>query len=745
MAQLLVVHDCSAAAALGAAAFTRVVRKSGHDVEVWFDPGITGRTAKFWDEGIRSLLDRATADTALVLFGITFYDRDPRLCLAQIDQLRGAYHSLSIWTHRFPDGYRACGLEVQIPPDDLIYNDPSHPVLGRVGRHLDGYDKQLLTASLLAARAMPAKGFIEEDDLAARVDRGLAADPHATWDLLVAGGANDIAAVHATDAEDSAQLLRVDQAYQTETNTIQVTIPKSASHRLAPAITEHARQSGIPNGAVYVCWVRNDDSDVHERFVLKRFDESHTFPSLRWLIENRYEHAVPEPLRGRHFGPQDVVYFSMPDGATRASLTYDVAELTGELAQQHTGGRLLTAALTRDVAAVGDAILRSIDMTGAYTTGASPTIRIDEESIYVLLHRSSRTNRRRATLTVPIAAHGPNAVAFLFRENGYNLQKLERALEGALIGLRRRSLTWMQPEGHGEADSYLPTRVRLDVRPQADAAERNASFAAKVRKALDADRMTTIKKSMGEVQEDSVIGRVLAKAHLDKLVCYNETETIGPSVAHALALLSTATVAAGGLTGRERQLPGMHRSNVLDLFAGSGIANRILSAEKHSVTSVDKFVPGSAVGLRTGSDGLWLRADARDVLDESNPILDQRFDLIGLDPPHAELMDVLFSGRTRQSLVSACAGKSDLLVLYQGHTTQSGRLALLEAGLQGAGFPNVAVLQIEEELVVLAATKALNGHFDHFVAQVTAELNVVIGRWQLAPMTVLRLAPSRPT
>ncbi|MGG5259076.1 hypothetical protein [Phycicoccus avicenniae] len=712
------------------------MNRSGHECEVWFDPVTTGRTAKFWTVGVEALLARESAeDLHLVLFGLTFNDRNTASCLSALRSLEDLYASVTVWTHRYPDGYGQGGLTIRIPPDDLIYNDPSHPLLSRLGRHLDGHDKVLLTSALLAAKAIPASSFPEEDELALRVAKSLDHDVDQTWEALTSGRADSLPTIDRAENDAVlASLINVDKAYQKSTNTVEATIGKDGSNQVAHALTAYARLNAVPPGAVLICWVRNADSGVHDRVILKRHDEDHAFPSLRWLVENRFGQQVPRPLRGRHFGPQDVLYFSVPEDESRASLAYDLEKVAIELARSESGGRHLTAALTRDVASVGNEILQSIDLTGTYTTPDQPLIRIDEASIYVLLHRSSRTNSRRATLTVPIEAKGADAVAFLFRENGYNLLKIERALEGALTGLRMRGLTWLQPQGATAIDTHLPKRVRLDVRPT-PGAEGSGRFAERVRRGLDRDRMSTIDKSQGDVADDSVIGRVLVKAELNKLVCYNETETIGPSVAHALALLSTATVAGEWVRRGARQGDRGSRMRVLDLFSGSGIANRLLTQEGHTVTSVDKFVPASAVGLDSGRDGLWLKADARDVLNETNPILDQRFDLIGLDPPHAELMDVLFSGTTR-SLVSACAKRSDLLVLYQGHSTQSGRLALLRAGLQNAGFPNVAVLQVEEELIVLAATRRLIGDFIRFVETVMEELRVIINRWGFDRMVV---------
>lgn len=741
MTEYLLVHDCSTAAVLGAAVFCRIAQASGAEVQVWFDPAITGRTGKFWTDGVSNLLCRDDRQRlTLVLFGITFNDRDPGACLSAIERFEAEYSSVAIWTHRFPDGYRKAGLDVRIPPDDLIYNDPNDETLRIMGRFLDGYDKQLLTTSLIAARAVPGDGLPDEQSLARKIAKGLDTHPQAIWQHLTNGSTSEIPEVVWEESVQSlAGLFRLDRAYEKATKVVELSLAKEHARNAADALAAFAAVNALPKGAVMVCWILNEESDA-ERLLLTRNDNDHEYPALRWLIEQRYASYIPEVLRNGHFGPQDVVYFSIPQGATRAELSYSIDSLATKLAAHESGGRFLTAALTRDIARVGNELLKSIDLTGKYTAASQPDIRIAEETIYVLLHRSSRTGRRQATLTVPIEARGAAAVAFLYRENGYNLQKLERALEGSLVALRMRSLTWMQPKGLREANVHLPARVRLDIRPLKGRGDSDARFAQAVQAALGVGGMSTIDMRQGNVADDSIIGNVLNRARLKKLVCYNESETIGPSVAHALVLLSTASVAGEWISRGRRADNAGHRMTVLDLFSGSGIANRLLTEEKHSVTSVDRYVPAGAVGLEFGTDGLWLKADARDVLDADNPILSQRFDVIGLDPPHAELLDALFASQGQNSLVRACANRSSLLVLYQGHSTQAGRLPLLMAGLQASGYPYASILQIEEELVIVAATKGLSGSFSDFVTTVIDELRVLISRWGLTGMSVMEFA-----
>lgn len=724
----LIVHDCRAAGVLGAAVLTRLMQRNGYAVEVWYDKHLTGRTAKFWTEGIAHLLQVPRSDTDLVLFGITFHDLDPKACMRQLALLRRCFRTVDIWTHRYPDGYRKHNLAVYIPPDDLIYNDPANHKLAKIGLHLDGYDKHLLATSLVASKAVPPASFPEADELFQTVARSLDANLDATWKALVEG--TFTGGVQGEEISQSA--LKVLQSPAEARNVAEVEISKENSRYIVPILDEFCKQAeNVDNSTVVVCWIAD------ERVAIYRQDRTLTRPALRWLMEHRFREMVPDELKDRHFGGQDFVQFSLPASGeiAKPSLRDPMMMLATKLSCEESGGRNLTAALTRDVAWVGNEILRGIDLAGSYTSGKVPKIQIKEDQIYVLVHRSSRTGALRATLTVPIEVTGSEATAFLFRDNGYNLLKAEHAVEGALIGLNLRRLTWLHPKDPETLNTYLPNRVRLDVRPKLLPRQTSKTF-AQATVSLLAQGVTALDKARGGVHDDSVIGRFLANRNLDKLVCYNETETIGPSVAHALVLLAAAKCrpklrVAEGQNGTD--------SGVLDLFSGSGVANRLLTENNIPITSVDWYVSAQDVGLQSGRGGLWLRADARQVLDAEAPILEQRFSVIAMDPPHAELMDLLFSTKGKRSLAAACAERSHVLVLYQGHSTQAGRLGLLESGLLGAGWPLMTVIHVEEELIVVAAHSAEEVHFDTFVSDIMREVQHAIETEGLGVLTVRRL------
>lgn len=723
----LIVHDCRAAGALGAAVLVRALRSSGAQVDWWFDPQRTGRTAKFWAEGVTHLLERPGAgDQHLVLFGITFNDRDPLGCRDSIRALKAAYGKLSIWTHRYPDGYRRSRLAFHISPDDLIYNPPDDVDFSDIGRHLGTYEKRLLTASLLANKTVPASGFPDEYIFSREVAESLEDDPYLTWSALVEGSYVSAGNERTPDSSPGHNsLLHIDQDFDAVENVAEVSIAHEHSKLVAPLLHNFVDSHNLPSSSIVLCWVGD------YRLVLFRHDEGHELPSLRWLVENRFKTNVPSQLRGKHYGPQDTLYYSLPDGVSKAQIRAESLALAKRLAKAQNGGRFLSAALTRDVARVGNDILQGVDLSGRYTNESEPAIQIAEDTIYVLLHRSSRTNQRRATLTVPILASTAAATAFLFRQNGYNLFKVERALEGAVMGLSAtRRLTWLHPV-RGASDVQLPSRLRIDVRPQTPANTSEGSFAAQVHSELEQRKISTMDSALASVSTESTIGRFLRHLGMTKLVCYNETETIGPSVAHSLVLLAAAK-ASRSLNRRERRAP----VTVLDLFAGSGAANRLLSDNNIRVTSVDKYVSASTVGVDLAPDALWLRADVHDILRADSPMLEGDFDAIGLDPPHAELMDLLFAEHPQQSLTYACAKRSPLLVLYQGHTTQSGRLSLLEASLRASGWPLVSFVQVDEEIVVVAGTETMQERFGQLMGAIVSEVGNMIAAENLGEMSV---------
>ncbi|OXR47118.1 hypothetical protein B7C42_00240 [Nocardia cerradoensis] len=703
----LIIHDGRLPGGLGATVLGRLMSRSGQPLREVRALNREQNAFSFWTEGVEHLLSLPNVEnTKLILFDITYYDVDPNFCNDALDRLDVRFGELEVWSNRWPGGYVHSNRHVKIPPDDIVYTD--------LGRYLNMDEKQLLRFALTAAETIPTAALSDDVRRAGALAMWIETDPPTRWrQLLETDKLGDVLAQseELEVAPSRSREATVHDDSLAEQGFIDIEITPQAARSELPVIDALCRERNVPPSAVILAWLGR------ERVLLIRRDTSFSYPALRWQIENRHADLVPDAYRGRHYGPQDAVYYRI-DSTTheRSQLRPQFRNLASRLAVTQSGGRYLPAGLARVIAQIANSVLQSTDLTGAYT-GAPPAIEVAAQDLYVLLHQSSRTGKWRQTLTIPIHVRDAGATAFLYRDNGYNLQKAERLMEGALIGLAQRQLEWL-------GDTRQPVRLRIDVRHEMRESRRE--FTREVQSALQQPRMSPIPADVRYVSSDSLIGRFLKMCDMHKLVCYDESETIGPSVAHALTLLATARTVQGGKAG----------ARVLDLFSGSGVANRLLSRFGHQVTSVDKYVSAASVEVNAEhGDGLWLRADARRVLDEKEPIIEQAFDVIGLDPPHAELLELLFGGSERASLVELCATRANTMVMYQGHSTQLGRLRLVYEGLVAAGWVHVRILQVEEEIIVVAGTSAMT-EFNDFYARVIASLKSIVEENKLGGLDI---------
>ncbi|WP_433521617.1 hypothetical protein ACQPZ2_30505 [Nocardia pseudovaccinii] len=704
---MLIVHDGRLPGGLGATVLGRLIRRSGQPLRAVHALNREQNAFSFWTKGVENLLALPDAKSAkLVLFDITYYDVDSDFCNNALDRLDGGFAELEVWSNRWPGGYVHSNRQVRIPPDDIVY--------AHLGRYLNTDEKQLLRYALVAAEVIPTAHLFEDGQHAKALEAWIAEDPSTRWHQLLE--TNDLAGTLVESREKPSSPSRAREATVHDDSLVDkgfldIEITPQAAHSELPVIDALCRERNIPRSAIILAWLGP------ERVLLIRRDTSFEYPAVRWQIENRYADLVPEPIRGRHYGPQDAVYYRVdPTKYERSQLRPHFRNLANQLAIAQSGGRYLPAGLARDIAQIANLVLRSIDLTGEYTD-MTPSIEVAAQDLYILLHQSSRTGQWRQTLTIPIHVRDASATAFLYRDNGYNLQKAERLMEGALIGLAQRQLDWL-------GGAKQPGRLRIDVRHEVP--DSRLEFTRDVQSALQKPRMSPISADTKYVSPESLIGRFLDLCDMRKLVCYNESETIGPSVAHALTLLAAARTVQDGKAG----------ARVLDLFSGSGVANRLLSRFGHQVTSVDKYVSAASVEVSSEhGDGLWLRADARRVLDDKEPIIEQTFDIIGLDPPHAELLELLFGGSERDSLVELCAKRADLMVMYQGHSTQLGRLGLVYEGLVAAGWIHVRILQVEEEIIVIAGSRN-KADFREFYERAFTSLKTIVQENRLGELDI---------
>lgn len=700
MPKTVIVHDGRLTGGLGATVLARVLHRASADgITVYpLPPNSTSET--FWVDKAADIKNLPRLDESiLILFGITFLDIDDDLCVRQLLDLHAACAHLEIWTHRWPDGFSdfaetihkldagnsaAPEVIVKIPPNDIIYDK-------HLGILLSSDEKRLLRLTLYSAGII-ARNDAGDDLLLSALSQWITKEGATAWDRLV--DVEDLAVIidevlHNYEREENLFRGVTIEEVSPEDNFVEVSFDIEVLHnRKIEMLDSVLDKLDLSEKAVVLAWFNAD------RVLLYRRDRLHEYPSIRWMVENRFEDIVPQELRFKQYGPQNAAYFPITlDQKSR--IRQPMRELAKACARSTYGGRYLQASLARDIADIANSVIRSVDLRKKYTNVAEPTIKVDAAKIYELLHVGSRTGRPRRTLTLPVDVVGAAATAFVFRGSGYNFQKIERLLEGALIGLKHRNLQWL-------GEDSVPDRLRIDVRPVLDEESLNAN---EVARSIQGAPMESV-PATGLVEKDSLIGRFLDALQMNSLVSYAESETIGPSVAHALTLLAVAAAVA------EKEFA---RARVLDLFSGSGVANKLLRMGRNNVVSVDLYVAASSIGLEAEDLGLWLKADARKVLDRFDPILERKFDVIGLDPPHSELVELLFGTQENQvSLVELIADRADLMVMYQGHTTQRGRLHLISRGLMRAGWECVEILQVEEELIVIAGKGPYWGASDKF-------------------------------
>jgi len=140
---------------------------------------------------------------------------------------------------------------------------------------------------------------------------------------------------------------------------------------------------------------------------------------------------------------------------------------------------------------------------------------------------------------------------------------------------------------------------------------------------------------------------------------------------------------------------------------------------------VDAAVPATESLVGPRRDVLWLKTTVEQVVgDERNQgMLSREFDVILLDPPHAALLGMLFGG-----LLKTLARLTRWLMVYQGHTSQSGRgRAVFSAVREVAAGRRVAKIVVDSEELVICGPDEWPGAegalaFEEILALVKAAL-----------------------
>ena len=323
---------------------------------------------------------------------------------------------------------------------------------------------------------------------------------------------------------------------------------------------------------------------------------------------------------------------------------------------------------------------------------SQPLLSFNPARTIVRIDRGNRggANTVRRTLVLSLHVRSASAAAFLLRGDGFNLLKLEQQLQGVLFGLQKSSYPWLW-------SVRLAARVRIDARLDG---VRLQELSPHLMRDVEPLALDAAVKS-GVLADDSTIHRRISNAVRDRpdmgsLVLYRESELIGPSVhyAHACGALARALAESGLLTDPAHM-------RVLDLFSGSGFSALIVTKRCPSaqVFCIDQWIPQNVSLVAANPHVVWLRTSAEAVLGIGNrdSVLEGRWDLVTMDPPHAALIGMIYQ------LLDAISARTGWLVIYQGHTSQNGRTKALEPVLLDR-FSHVGLLRIDSEEIIVAGS-----------------------------------------
>lgn len=172
----------------------------------------------------------------------------------------------------------------------------------------------------------------------------------------------------------------------------------------------------------------------------------------------------------------------------------------------------------------------------------------------------------RSTAVLKLVANTADAAAFLFRSSSYNFHKLERLLEGVLIGVT--------------VDTELdhPGRLRIDT-------DISGIGSREFTRGLQVADVQTVEHEMA-VGKAFESGSAIDKAHEAQdsprgaapfgSIIWCESEAIGPSIAYAHTALHVAEHISTVKSGRSKP-KGDCSMEILDLFSGSGYCARCLA------------------------------------------------------------------------------------------------------------------------------------------------------------------------
>lgn len=724
MGTVLIVHDGRIFSLVVAYVLRNVYGRDGWNV--LFDGSAAYiETSEIWELRVGNvsgeLYDR------VIIAGITFNETAREQCERILQELADSTE-VHVWTYRWPDGYENVNcVEVFVPQFDL-----HGPWRNRISES----ERSLLRLVEIGYKDLPRGQAAPEDLRKAIALRQWFYENRASlverlneekWDLLITDLAERV------DEAAEPLLLGAIGPLHMMSPVVSLDLNEHALNQEEAAIGFFAQSQELDEDVVVVALAEYREEP---RIYLARPLASGIRPSIEWLVHETNDIDIRVVSEGRVWaGPQDVRHLRFPAGANRESVLEArdrIVSFAARVADLQEGLRTPPVGIVRLLADAATRCLERIDLFGQYQAN-SDGLRFDATQTRMLVDRSNRNDALRATLILHLRAESLDAAAFLLSEGSRNLARLESLLEGALLSQEVSSGPWL-------GEFALALRLRLDVHISLP---RSASaLLGKMR------APSTVAYDLADlssaIRPESRIGQGLRRHSVSKLVVYNQSETIGPSLPFAMLLVETARQIQ---SIRAEQRGSRNTIQALDLFAGSGVASKMLAREVPGarVFAVDLMIRGSDVEIYDFPSVTWLRADARIVVGK-NGAVDRHFDIVGVDPPHRQLLEIVFAEYGQYgTLIDNLVEVADWVLMYVGHTAQAGRLDLVNS-LLAERCPRLAWIRIGQEMLVLTGPEADSGvEFNDLVERIlrVGGGRIVDNGWELARMDGYRAKSPR--
>ncbi len=689
----LIVHESSTHARIAAAVAGRSLNRLGVEVRYFGNKETTGNTKRFWTETIHHLPMEGVG--ALVLCCITWPDWNPE----EQESARGVLSSLAqqlelviALSARWPDGYASVPQiqQLLVPSDfESLFS-------------IDEDDRHLLELMLCDRRQVPKSrmpgSFGTVDVLGALLSEGTL-----TVEQLATSPRRILEEASAQKETPTQAIVKTLDISEQKADWLFVEFPQdfdSHGAKILEGVLALKSCDGIGIGEWH--------DDVRTRFYLVRESEG-DLPSIDFLLSDcgdAFGIGTRSMLEfgAKWNGPQDakIITIKRPlSDAHRHKIRFSLQEFCLRANGQKSGNRTPPVATIRTFTTAGNAMLRGLDLTRRHTSESGSSLEFVPSRCFILRDQGNRSNEVRRTLVLTIRIASGDAGAFLFSRGGYNLMKLEHQLQGLLLGLREQRSMSYGLEGI--------SRLRVDTQFEGTSAAMLANSMREMPEVCALEVSDAV--ALGLLDRDSNVFKALKRTN-GRIVLYMGSETIGPSIPFALAVLELARLldeVRTRVVSKEEDRP----IRVLDLFSGSGQTARYLNQlpRPPRVVAIDLNISADQVGLEDAEHVAWLQIDVQRALLEDPPLLSTNFDIVCMDPPHSVLLDLLLgsiNSGTSCTLLNQQRVGFDWLVIYQGHVTQAGRSRVVVEGLKST-FKIIQVWQVGSEMLVLGAPERWRG------------------------------------